>query len=419
MELSGVPLASRGARRSVGVVLALLLSVSPLEAGGPCDPPGSRSRLQLVDASEARLPLASLDDTSMDAEAWDLDADGDLDLVVAVEFGRNVILINDGSGTFTDESDARIPRPIHDHEDIAIADFDQDGDDDLIFVAEDDRINELYFNDGAGFFTDASDRIPVEGVSNGVVAADLTGDGAPEILIANRGQNVFLLNSGDGFFVDDTDNRLPSDTRTTQDLELGDIDGDLDLDLLVANERENRILINQGNGVFVDESEARLPEIPGGEETREGDLGDADGDGDLDIFFANVDFFLGIPPRNRLLLNNGSGFFFDVSDLALPDEIESTVDGDFVDLDADGRLDLILANTNGGYDVLLNAGNGTFCNATQALFRDAPQGTGFDIEAADFDGNGVLDLYVSDFLAEDHLELGRPRNLGWDLEPLP
>lgn len=74
--------------------------------------------------------LPRLDGPTMDARPVDVDADGDLDLVLAMEFAPNVLLLNDGTGRFTDASD-RLPRTRHDSEDIAAADFDGDGDPDL------------------------------------------------------------------------------------------------------------------------------------------------------------------------------------------------------------------------------------------------------------------------------------------------
>jgi len=351
----------------------------------------------------------------MDARAADLDGDGDLDLVVAIEFGRNVLLINDGTGVFADESGARLPQPINDSEDIAIADFDGDGDLDLVFVSEDDVVNEYYWNDGAGFFTDVSNLLPVNGVSNAVEWADLTGDGFPDLLIGNRGQNVFLRNDGAGGFIDETGARFPIDTRTTQDLELGDVDADGDLDLIVANEEENRLWLNRGNGTFVD-AVGRIPVPPGGEETRETALGDIDGDGDLDLFFANVDFFTGFEPPNRLLVNDGNGQFTDESTERLPFFETSSVDVDFEDAEGDGDLDLLIANT-GGFQLLLNEGNGVFVDATSPLVSTDPGATVFDIEPADYDGDGRVDLYLSDFFSDDRLLFAVDSPIFWEFEP--
>ena len=131
------------------------------------------------DMSFSNLPLMSLQGRSMDAKSADVDGDGDLDIVIANEHAFNILLINDGNGKFTDESQQRIPLRQGDSEDIAIADFDRDNDLDIIFVAEDDQLNEYMENDGKGFFRDISDRLPVKGTSNAVITADINNDGFP------------------------------------------------------------------------------------------------------------------------------------------------------------------------------------------------------------------------------------------------
>jgi len=358
------------------------------------------------DVSTTNLPLGSLGGNNMDANTGDIDNDGDLDIVIAGEFIPNILLINDGDGIFTDESAARLPQVIHDSEDVGIADFDMDGDPDIVFVSEDDQVNELYFNDGDGIFTDVSNRLPVNGTSNAVLAVDVNNDSIPDILIGNQGQNIVLINDGNGFFTNETSQRLPANTNTTQDLEWGDIDNDGDDDLLEGNENGNRLLLNDGDGFFTDVTVNQLPLPPAGEETREADFGDVDTDGDLDIFFANVTFSQGKQSQNRLLLNDGSGFYTDVTSTNLPALLSNTVDGDFIDIDIDGDLDILTAQAfDGTYQALLNDGTGIFTDRTDEVFLPAPTGSGIDVEAADFNGDDLLDLYLTGFQQTDYLYL--------------
>jgi len=385
-------------------------SVRPLVAlavGVPAIATVGEFPITYENVSATHLPLGSVGGRSMDARPADVDGDGDLDLVVATEFGRNLLLINDGAGHFTDESAARMPQPVHDTEDIGVADFDGDGDLDIIFVAEDDQTNELYLNDSSGVFADASDRIPVTGTSNAVLVMRVDDDAHPDILIGNAGQNVVLINDGTAHFVDEAASRLPPDLRTTQDLEAGDIDGDGDLDLIEGNETGNRVLLNDGTGVFTDVTGTHLPLPPAGEETREADLGDVDGDGDLDLFLANVTFGAGRPSWNRLLLNDGGGIFTDVSATHLPAIAQNTVDGDLVDVDDDGDLDIVTAQAfDGTYQIFLNDGSGVFTDHTADLFQTLPTGDGIDVEAADFTGDGRLDLYLTGYARADYLYRG-------------
>ena len=348
------------------------------------------------------LNSKKLGDNSMDGEAIDIDEDGDIDLILAIEFRRNRILINDGQGRLVDETEERFPNASHDSEDIAVADFDGDGDVDIVFVSEDDQKNEYYLNDGQANFSDASSRIPVRGTSNAVEEADLNLDGAMDLIIGNQGQNVVLINDGDGNFADETAIRLPPNTATTQDIDLADVDQDGDLDIIEANETNNRILINDGQGIFQDETSVRFPNV--NDQTREVDLGDIDKDGDLDIFFANVDFGGIGDPQNRLLLNNGNGRFTEATETALPASNFRTVDADFVDLDQDGYLDIISGNRFNGREmlVLLNDGKGQFSDHTQRYFPPINSYV-FDFQFADFDQDGKMDLYLCNFRGDDIL----------------
>ena len=366
------------------------------------------------DVTSENLPGSDLEGLSMDAAVADLDLDGDPDIVIANEFGRNILLLNDGNGVFTNAS-SRFPDSSRDSEDIGIADFDSDGDPDIVIVSEDDEINELYFNTGSGEFSDESSRIPVEGVSNAVEVFDINLDGLPDILIGNNGQNAILINDGEGGFRDETADRLPEIEDITQDVEVGDIDGDGDLDILVGNEDANRILINDGNGVFEDQSNSRLPLRDSEEETREAKLGDIDGDGHLDIFFANIRGFNPDAVRqNRLLVNDGNGVFTDVTEAQLPEDEDRSFTALFTDVDRDGDLDIITGNVNGQnfggntpYRVYLNDGSGNFTEDRVSIFPESINGRGFDIVEADFNGDGIQDYFFASRGSVDQLVFGQ------------
>lgn len=201
----------------------------------------------------------------------------------------------------------------------------------------------------------------------------------------------------------------------TQDLTLADIDSDGDQDVLIANEDANRILINGGNGFFKDQSTDRIPYRTAPEETREVDVADIDGDGDLDILFGNVQAFVENAVRqNRLLLNEGNGFFTDITSTHLPKDDNRCFGVAFLDIDRDGDADIMTGNTNGPrfggispFSVYLNDGKGKFNEATIDILPESIGGRGFDIDFVDFNGDNIKDLFLSNRGSQDFLLFGK------------
>lgn len=143
--------------------------------------------------------------------------------------------------------------------------------------------------------------------------------------------------------------------------------------------------------------------------------GDYDGDGDVDLYVANVG-------DNRLLRNRGDATFEDVTARAGAGDGRWTASALFTDYDADGDLDLFLANyvvfdpaaqkacrsATGAPDycnpaayagvanrLLQNRGDGTFADVSAASGVGEPRGKSLGAVAADFDGDGTIDLYVT------------------------
>jgi len=353
---------------------------------------------QIYSDVSSNLPDNGAKGQSMDVRAVDIDGDEDLDIILANEFQGNTILTNDGNGNFTNTTSGNLPQPIHDSEDIAIADFNGDGNLDLVFCSEDDFVHEYYWGDGNGSFTIATFQLP-NSVSNAVITEDFNNDSIPDLLFGNAGQNVILINDGDGAFVNETASRLPSNSNITQDIQLADIDGDGDLDIFVGNEDGNRLLINNGDGVFKDESSSRLPQGLN-IETRKVAFGDVDGDEDLDIFLSNVMFIPGRDRQNRLFINDGNGNFSDSTATHLPSDNDDTLDGIFVDVDMDDDLDIYVANvmlqTISSQKVYLNDGFGKFTDGTGTILPDTYYLNALGVIAEDLNGDGLKDLYVCD-----------------------
>ena len=303
--------------------------------------------------------------------AWgDIDADGDLDLAIAVDGGANRVYRSDPGGptllwssTETDSSHA-----------IAFGDADEDGDLDLATLADGAGPIRVYSNDGAGSFS-----LTWTGtVTNGqdLVWAEITGDGALDLVVARDGANTAFANNGAGTSWSTV--WTGSLVRDSRSVAAGDLDGDGDVDLFFGNNGEvaDSVWIGDGAGGFTNSGGLGTET-----DTHAVAMGDLDGDGDLDLVAGRND------ANNRVYVNDGSGGFsegdsFDDKDcraLALADH------------DGDGDLDLFVGNAAGDDDKLYaNDGTGDF-SAVWTGSALAATGAAF----GDLDGDGALELAVT------------------------
>jgi len=360
-----------------------------------------------TDVTSVRLPSAN--DISFDADFSDVDGDGDLDIFIANRNSQNRLLINNGSGVFTDETASRLPADSDASIEGVFGDANGDGKPDILVINNDSQ-NRLLINNGSGVFTDeTASRLPIGTYAdNDGAFGDVDGDSDLDIVIGCAAiagcQNRLLINDGTGVFADETLLRMPSMIDTSPEIELGisDVDGDGDLDIVVANgagsgKKQNRLLINDGNGYFTEETSTRLPSLT--DATFDIDLGDVDGDGDLDAVVSNDG------ERNRLLINNGSGVYSDQTTSRLPSENWSSREADFGDVDGDGDLDIIVANMNNQQNrLLINDGTGNF---TEKAFNDyglpADTDVSFDADFSDVDGDGDLDVFIANRNSQNKL----------------
>jgi len=239
--------------------------------------------------------------------------------------------------------------------------------------------------------------------SGGVAVGDFDNDGATDIYVVGGplGRNQLFRNHGDGTFVDVAPAAgVAFEAVSSSGPLFFDYDGDGWLDLFVGavNDDAPALLHNQGDGTFVDVTAATGLVFP--RDTLSATAGDYDQDGWLDLFVSHW----GSPAGSCHLWRNDGGRGFACADEAaglqglVRDLTDRTFTANFVDLDGDGRSDLVVTADYGQSTVWLNAGGGRFANATSVVISDE---NGMGSAVADYDGDGDLDWFVSAIRDDD------------------
>jgi hypothetical protein len=389
--------------------------------------------LNLGDGSFASPQLITLGLFPWAIAVGDFDGDGDPDLVVSFFESESILA---GVSLFRNQGDATFAKPVkyrtpHDLTSMIARDLDGDQDLDLVGV---NRLNNtscfVLRNGGSGTFE------PTESLSIGpafsrypdqAAVEDFNGDGLPDILVDYcdfGGLSLFTNDNQGGFQLQDPVLLNPQ----LCGLLAADFDGDSIGDLASGD----TLILNRGDGTFRD----GVPLNSSGSDSVADLAADMDGDGRLDIIAAS-------DKGVSVLMNRGRGEF----ELSLPFRGRGGFRVEAADLNSDGREDLLLwsncetitvllqgtdlapqsqdkdrdgvpdecepdCNRNGSPDTL-DIGNGASkdCNrngipdecdvAPRLAFSEGtPYLDGVDfhsVPTADFDGDGFVDLAVSEF----------------------
>ena len=318
---------------------------------------------------------------------------------------------------------------------VCVADFDGDGLQDIYFVNGRDLYhrgidvrNALYHNNGDGTFTDVTDKagVPGTGYGMGCIWGDYNNSGFPSLYVTQYGRNVLYRNNGDGTFTDVTDKAKVAGTESGTLFHSGavffDYDRDGLLDLYVAGYvnleagprycplgtvqsscapsaykgSANILYHNNGDGTFTNVTVASGVYKPDGKGLAVG-VGDYDNDGWPDLFGAND----GVP--SFLFHNDHNGKFTEVG---ITSGMATTARGNVMaamcislgDYDNDGWLDLYISDFQKASDhIWHNDHQGDFWDVSSEVGIEYPTrnilsfGGGF----FDYDNDGWLDLFIA------------------------
>jgi hypothetical protein len=380
---------------------------------------------------------------------YDLDSDLDVYFVSASTLDRlakgepgepNRLFRNDGGFRFTDVTELAGIGDRGFGQGVAVADFDNDGDED-VYVTNYGR-NVLYRNHGDGTFSSWTAGVSDEGWGTSAAFGDIDNDGNVDLYVCNylefdrelldrliprrfcewkglkvqcgpRGfgfdSGVLYHNRGDGTFEDWTESAGVENHETYQlGVVFSDLDLDSDQDIYVATDTTLNLLFeNRGDGTFEDRSLLSGAGLSGNGTEQAGmgvDVGDVNGDGRFDIFVTNFS-----DDYNTLYLNQGALRFVDASDVAnlvVPSLPYLGWSARLADLDSDGDLDIFVVNGHvypqvdeadigesfrQPMHVYMNRGDGTFEEATQPSTPRASRGAAL----GDLDSDLRQDIVVN------------------------
>ncbi|HWX19084.1 MAG TPA: FG-GAP-like repeat-containing protein [Candidatus Binatia bacterium] len=325
--------------------------------------------------------------------ATNLNGAGHVDLAVANILSNSIsVLTNDGrGGFFTDATLNVATNPFW----IAVSDVNGDGRPDLIcsyYVPNGPPASIITVLTNAGNGRFGSNATLTVGLNpTCVLAADVNGDGKPDLITANYGTNnlTILTNNGSGGFVYSA--TLKVGTNPVE-VVAADIIGNGRSDLICANLGTNTlsVLINNGNGTFLPTT------YTVGNQPRSVLAFDANGDGLVDLVCNNNDGTLSV------LTNNGDGTFTTAYTSAT--NFPSVNNIAAADVNGDGKLDVIGASSSQGLLVVLNTGNGTFGEPI-SLVPNIPGAQYYSVAAVDVNGDGKPDLMAVDLTSNLLVEL--------------
>lgn len=272
---------------------------------------------------------------------------------------------------------------------LDVADIDGDGHLDVVTPNSDfdhlespDNITSVLYGNGLGWLGEPEPYISGDDIPVGVRLGDLDGDGGLDVVVVNSdaGTLSLMLNRGQRQISDV--GRMPAGEMPIM-ADVGDLNSDGILDVVVTSTDQVRVAMGTGEGLFTSPQNLSFYGIPW-----QPRLLDIDRDEDLDLVVSNA-----VDGRLFVWRGDGTGQMFEYGGLPVSGSPLGLIDAD---VDADGRVDLLVAHSF-GMGVMLGDGEGGF-----ELVADVPAGAEpRAVAAADFDADGRLDAAIVNSGSQD------------------
>jgi plastocyanin len=345
-------------------------------------------------------------------ECADVDHDGDLDVFLAQGDGfssagtkrQNGLVINKlveiGAWNLVDESVLRLGAHVSNAKQVTTGDVNGDGWVDVLFAnCFNTDTPFLYINRGnaqPGFFDMESATRGLTTVlsSGGACFADLDNDGDLDVIIADAyfasGKPRLYFNDGTGVFTENAAALGAPIKNSQQDVQFADVDGDWDLDFIGFNRAANAngthyLMLNDGSGNFTDAS-ATLGTTSSN--VYEGEIGDLDGDNDVDLFLVSLSGFAEGAIRNNVVPST-SLTFTQQAGLGGDDDNEIAL----IDYDNDGDYDALVGSLGAASEKIYQ-NNGNFSFALVAAVQAQSDST-LDCTIGDLNNDGAYELLTA------------------------
>ncbi len=309
--------------------------------------------------------------------------------------GTANILIGNGDGTFREALSYDAGEG---PEDIAAADFDGDGNLDIVVADHGNNFDDplyggtvvsLQYGNGDGTFRDGTE-FKAGPFPNSVAVGDFNNDGHPDIAVANDKEGLgsvsVLINRGDGTFPAPVAYTTPLDAKVVA---AGDFnrDGNIDLAVGASSHYAVSVLLGNGDGTF-----QPYQDFATSDPADELVVADFNNDSKPDLatgaFYAQARF--------SVLLGNGDGTFqapIDTTTFLSPMDLAAG------DVDGDNTADMMVVMGDTIIGVFKGNGDGTF--QTPAHY-----GAGYSVATGDFDRNGTIDLVSASELGSGTADFG-------------